>query len=1754
MRTKALAAIIITGFVVSFVFCSFAIAANDTPHNASKNISCGSCHGEGLLQSFWGGSGKYSTVDALCLSCHKETTSGPYTDISAPFEKTHSSQTTSTKYGTWTRECIDCHNPHYQRQKVYKNIDAGNLYLATGKIQSCVYNGDGTSTFTYLTIAYKTGWDATRLPKKTGDYRGAILFPNVGKLGFNYPITAVDTPSANTITVKGDLTTECTNGYFSSTTFAVIYGQYIKDILDISPDGSGNNKTVKFFDQTGTNSFADGDTIYNGVCEVCHTQTTHFRNDGSGTDQNHTNIGGADGKNCITCHSHTEGFKPSCASCHGYPPPPLAAIPFTTGSTIVNDEHVFHVTTMGYQCSICHFNSVGSGLTHEDHIITLGFVSLLGLYTGGSYDGQTSANYESSDLGTTVSNSGSKECGNIYCHGGTMAPDGGTATAIWDNSSSGACGTCHGATAAAPPTRGSHTKHVGSASGGPQLACTVCHSGYTHINGSVEWAYDTATYTWLSGALYRGVAIGSASPVPSSSYGQCSNLYCHSIAQTSTGGALTPDTSDYKTPTWGQTFSGTCGGGACHAVGNAHPGDTGFVALTSGSHQKHLLYMFYQDGNCQSCHFDYSYDGCVNCHSRTVNHVDHSIDIVFNPEFPWVASSTSGTYSGDSVPANGFGSCSSLYCHSPGTKADAPYDSPNTTNITWGTTPLPGDCTGCHNGDNNTTNKMSTGSHLKHILSYDCSLCHEYTVSNSRTLNPTLWGTQNYTYGHRFHVDGWVTIVFDSTVAVNGTYAGQTSPITYRGPGSAYGSCTNITCHNDGPAVWTGGAGVGNTPTWGTTGGCNSCHGNTTYTDYRKAAPLYASYPSGTKPNAHQLHTDARTTPSGEPQCNNCHSSVTNSNTAIDGSTPSDHDNGAYNVVAGNTYKDGDNVGGSAGSVTTTYSYSGIPNTSTCSNVSCHPTGIAGTKAASTTKWSNAYSCTDCHNIDMNNTSGYHHVMDTNAMSDRTYPTSAPTGSATDSNRKCTMCHVDHNIFSTMLNVNNTNGRSYNLRTAIATTPTTTTGYTNTDYVSGGGICISCHTNELTKNTTAQKTETSSTVTMAVTDANFSASAHQYNVASTMANGSTTFNSNCSKCHNAKNNETTTFQSSANKFGVHDDTARRLVAALGGTLADPYEEAFCYRCHSKASDAIGGTKKSADVNDWYGAVTNMSAASTSIYQLFDDDINKPYKHNVAGYSGIHKPSPTDETRTYLSANKHVECDDCHNPHAAKAGLHSSNQVHVAAGTNLVSDSGPLTGATGAQPTSWSSDNWGGATGWPTTTSTATYEYQICFKCHASYNTNPSGWNSANTSWSVTTGPSAWTDVALEFNPNNNSYHPVVSALGNPGSSQLPPAFTSIVIGDSGLATSIGSTNPFSLTDSTKNWTTNQWQNWGLRIGWLGSPSNFDSSTQYNNVRTISSNTSNQLSFPAFVGTSFTMSSSVTYSIEYYAGQGTKSGNTVTDSTKHFITNNPYLPSPYLVGYVVVITTDTGTNVAKGTVTSCTDTSFTVDSWTNLPNICNSGGIPGDGIVGYYFSATGHTMMCSDCHSNDTISSTVAQGPHGSGVKWMLKGRNRAWPTTLASDNGTGSIGTGAHFFGAYTYTLYGVNVYSRNTNDGTVNGLFCLNCHSTVSFTKDGSGRQDNYTCTPNPHAENPHNIHNLACINCHIMVPHGGKMSRLIGDGNSSDNMPLRYAFNNTLSNMYVLAFTKMADPALYPTGSGACTVSSTACGTYHGGGSETW
>ncbi|MEI6564038.1 MAG: autotransporter-associated beta strand repeat-containing protein [bacterium] len=136
-----------------------------------------------------------------------------------------------------------------------------------------------------------------------------------------------------------------------------------------------------------------------------------------------------------------------------------------------------------------------------------------------------------------------------------------------------------------------------------------------------------------------------------------------------------------------------------------------------------------------------------------------------------------------------------------------------------------------------------------------------------------------------------------------------------------------------------------------------------------------------------------------------------------------------------------------------------------------------------------------------------------------------------------------------------------------------------------------------------------------------------------------------------------------------------------------------------------------------------------------------------------------------------------------------------------------------------------------------------------------------------------------------------------------------------------------------------------------------------------------------------------------------------------------------------------------------------------------------------------TMMCSDCHNTDSAT-PAAQGPHGSASQFMLRGPNVIWPNTTS--------------FAA----------------------SFCANCHSD-NVSMDGHGGHHGA----------------VGCYACHIVIPHGGKVSRLIGDRNT---MPARYAWNSTLTTMQITAFTKTTANN-YSEGNCA------GCGE-HNGGTEHW
>ena len=194
-------------------------------------------------------------------------------------------------------------------------------------------------------------------------------------------------------------------------------------------------------------------------------------------------------------------------------------------------------------------------------------------------------------------------------------------------------------------------------------------------------------------------------------------------------------------------------------------------------------------------------------------------------------------------------------------------------------------------------------------------------------------------------------------------------------------------------------------------------------------------------------------------------------------------------------------------------------------------------------------------------------------------------------------------------------------------------------------------------------------------------------------------------------------------------------SAIGSDLRGSWpEEQVCFACHT--------------ANNPFGA-TNIQLAFTSPPQNSNTAI---YRHDVSMANGAHQIHENNPG-SFASANRHIECEDCHEPHEATRGSASAPAIQLV--MNAVSGVDPVWSAEGA-PASY---NW---------LPQASREYQICLKCHSSYTTLPNyipdGWNgsalAANGLRKLTsTDPNQvldHRDMAQEFNPTNASFHPLAA--------------------------------------------------------------------------------------------------------------------------------------------------------------------------------------------------------------------------------------------------------------------------------------------------------------------------------------------------------------------------------------------------------------
>lgn len=241
----------------------------------------------------------------------------------------------------------------------------------------------------------------------------------------------------------------------------------------------------------------------------------------------------------------------------------------------------------------------------------------------------------------------------------------------------------------------------------------------------------------------------------------------------------------------------------------------------------------------------------------------------------------------------------------------------------------------------------------------------------------------------------------------------------------------------------------------------------------------------------------------------------------------------------------------------------------------------------------------------------------------------------------------------------------------------------------------------------------------------------------------------CSSCHDPHNNVFGNFLVLSNQFSelcykCHDrdywssSSHNNSVSSWNGSGTDPWfhtsyptvAENSCENCHNPHG-AEGKENLLNFIQEENNCLVchNGNVAATDIYS----QLTKPYIHNVYGYNLAHSPSEDP-----LVVSMHVECQDCHNPHAVNS---------TTAAAPLIS--GALSGTMGI--------NTGGSGVVP-----AVFEYEVCFRCHAESPGRPG---------SATSRVIEQSNTRLEFDSGNPSYHPVTAIGKNNDSPSLIIPYT-----------------------------------------------------------------------------------------------------------------------------------------------------------------------------------------------------------------------------------------------------------------------------------------------------------------------------------------------------------------------------------------------
>src|SRR6266581_292232 len=281
----------------------------------------------------------------------------------------------------------------------------------------------------------------------------------------------------------------------------------------------------------------------------------------------------------------------TCVDCHQMPPldSPTGTRDSNTGA--FKGNHQAHAGTTAATCVKCHGNQVTSYTTsHRTKQIQMQQGNI-----NGSPLGAAAAYSRTFFNQTSVPPATLGSCSSVNCHFEAASPAwGGTAFAAPAD-----CSQCH---LVAPntgnhPVLGSkHGNYLGTGTG----SCLKCHPN--HLTEAKPFAHATSaanrgikvqfTTAPNSGGTYSDSGLNFLPSQGKSSYGNCSNLYCHSDGK---GGPA-----NVASPTWGASLN--CKG--CHNSNLASG-----AAMNTGKHTVHV----------DNAGFIGSNYGCAECHAQTVS-------------------------------------------------------------------------------------------------------------------------------------------------------------------------------------------------------------------------------------------------------------------------------------------------------------------------------------------------------------------------------------------------------------------------------------------------------------------------------------------------------------------------------------------------------------------------------------------------------------------------------------------------------------------------------------------------------------------------------------------------------------------------------------------------------------------------------------------------------------------------------------------------------------------------------------------------------------------------------------------------------------------------------------------------------------------------------------------------------------------------------------------------------------------------------